>query len=142
MGGAPIEASRDTCLQQAVAECLGENEEEGGIILSKGFRYEFIKLRNVHTGTPTAVCLFEVDPQEYGDKILPKILEDGFKSFGSFHTHPTGCRALPSTTDLNKLFKGFANNFIWSPSTGEFNWFVFSHVDPDGRYHWKMWNLL
>lgn len=128
-------------IQQAMSECPGVNEEEGGVILTRNGEYEFIKLRNKHTGTPTAVGLFEVDPKEYGEKVITKF-DLGFRNYASFHTHPTGCRALPSTIDLSRLFRGFPDNFIWSPSMEELNLFSFDSLMSNQRETWCMKSIL
>ena len=113
-----LEGSLKTALQQAMVQCPGTNEEEGGVILQGPTEFEFIKLRNQHTGTPVAVGFFEADREEYGQLVIPRF-DAGLKNFASFHTHPTGCRAMPSTIDLTRLFNGFPINFICSPSMGE-----------------------
>jgi len=118
------EGSITEALRVARVECLGRHEEEGGIILRNGEVFRFIKLTNRHTGTPTAVGFFEVDPQEYAEKILP-LFNEGWKNYASFHTHPTGCRARPSMVDLTRLFNGFPDNYIWSPSFKELNQFSY-----------------
>jgi len=123
-----LDGSLREAIQQAIAQCPGENEEEGGFIVQNGEKYEFHHLVNQHTGTPVGVALYEPDQQQYGDRVIGSYSR-GFINFGSFHTHPTGCRALPSGTDLTRLFNGQPNNFIWSPSLKELNWFAFDGND-------------
>lgn len=113
-------------LHQAIFECPGEHEEEGGFIVVNNGKYEFIKIRNQHTGEPCAVGFYEADQHEYGEKVVGKLLS-GYKNFASFHTHPTGCRAFPSSIDLTRLFNGAKTNFIWSPSLNELN--QYDHLD-------------
>lgn len=126
----PLEGSLKDALQRAMTECVGDREEEGGVIVVNGENYEFIKLRNQHTGTATAVALFDGDRQEYGEKVISKF-DAGYKNFASFHTHPTGCGARPSHTDLTRLFTGFPVNFIWSPSLKELCRYDWEGVESD-----------
>lgn len=116
--------SLHAALKLAVSTCLGVNEEEGGFIVRKGDEYQFHGVTNRHTGTETAVVLYEPVAQEYGDKVIVSYGQ-GYQNFGSFHTHPTGCPARPSMTDLTRLFNGQPVNFIWSPSLREMKKYTF-----------------
>lgn len=97
----------------AVCECPHRVEEEGGIILNKDDDYVFVRIKNIHENTQTAYGLYETDLCELKTKIFPKIAE-GWKLYASFHTHPM-FGASPSSLDINKLFEGFKNNYIYSP---------------------------
>jgi hypothetical protein len=97
-------------------------EEAGGVILSKGDEFKFIRLANKHTGTVIARVLYEVDPWEYGDKVLP-ILFDGWFNHSSIHTHPQ-FQAFPSDIDIYRLFPGFGMNFIYSQKHKQLNAFI------------------
>lgn len=123
-----LDGSLRVAIQLAVRHCPGIDEEEGGFIVRREQEFEFHHVKNQHTGTPVAVGFYEPEPQEYGDKIIQSYSRR-FYNYGSFHTHPTGCRALPSMTDLTRLFNGQPHNFIWSPSLNELNWFEFAHDD-------------
>ncbi len=127
-------------LKQAVIECPGDrNEEEGGFLVSLGDAIEFHRITNQHTGTPTATGFYEPDREEYGHKVITSYAR-GARNFGSFHTHPTGCRALPSLTDLQRLFNGQPNNFIWSPSCNELLWYRYGYED-EHRVEWVINDL-
>lgn len=124
-------------IQCAKNECSSLSEEEGGVIVSKDLDYEFIKLRNQHTGNAIASGFYEADREEYGQKVIAKF-EAGFKNFASFHTHPTGFRAYPSTIDLTRLFNGFPDNFIWSPSFDEIRWYSYIRNEVGDSVSWEM----
>lgn len=123
-GKVKLEGSLREAIRLALTLCLGVQEEEGGFLVRRGPEFRFFHLVNRHTGQPHAVALYEPDPGSYGEKVIGSYGE-GFSNYGSFHTHPNGCRALPSLTDFNRLFNGQPNNFIWSPSLVELNWFEF-----------------
>lgn len=111
-----MRASLVEALRQALQECKGENEEEGGFLVKKDDdTVQFFKITNAHSGTLTARGLFEPDRAEYGEKVIASYGQ-GFKNFASFHTHPTNYPAYPSGTDVTRLFNGQPINFIWSPS--------------------------
>lgn len=134
-GEASLAPSLNDALREASLQCPGVDEEEGGILLVKDDKYTFIKLRNRHTGEPVAVGFFEADPAEYGEKVIP-LFNDGHKNFASYHTHPTGCRAMPSSVDLTRLFNGFPTNFISSPSRGELNRFTYDPSSTADEVGW------
>lgn len=122
--------SLHVALKLAVSTCLGADEEEGGFIVRKDDEYQFHRITNSHTGTPTAVGLYEPERQEYGDKVIGSYSQ-GFKNYGSFHTHPTNFPARPSFTDLTRLFNGQPVNFIWSPSLRELKKYTFLGANDD-----------
>lgn len=101
---------------QAADECSHLSEEEGGIILERAGDYTFIKIENVHKGTQTAISLYEAYKPEMG-RILFEKMKDGWRLFGSFHTHPL-FEPYPSSLDRNTLFQGFAHNVIYAPRHG------------------------
>lgn len=94
------------------------DEERGGFIIKQieTNKYEGHWITNIHTGTPVARALFTAEANEYGEKILKKVLTGKWEEYASFHTHPIGFGAIPSSIDLDKLFKGFPINYIYSPS--------------------------
>jgi proteasome lid subunit RPN8/RPN11 len=98
---------------QASLECSHPLEEEGGVILSRGDEYRFVKITNTHKNTPTAVALYEADKQELG-KCMFDLYKEGWLLFSSFHTHPQFA-PFPSNLDLNTLFQGFQHNVIYAP---------------------------
>lgn len=122
--------SLHAALKLAVDTCLGIDEEEGGFIVRRGEEYQFHRIINSHTGTPTAIGLYEPNRQEYGDKVIGSYGK-GFQNFGSFHTHPTNFPARPSITDLTRLFNGQPVNFIWSPSLRELKQYTFRIANED-----------
>lgn len=97
-------------------------EEVGGVILSKGDEFKFILLSNKHTGDTIARVLYEVDPSEYGEKVMPALL-DGWFNHSSVHTHPQ-FQAFPSDIDIKWLFPGFGMNFIYSQKYKQLNAFI------------------
>ena len=102
----------------AQLSCTPElNEEEGGFIIhnDKTGEFEFHKVTNANTGEKIARVLFTADAQEYGDKVLTKVLTGKWVEYASFHTHPRGCEPYPSKVDLTQLFKGFPINYIYAP---------------------------
>lgn len=98
-------------------------EEEGGFILKREDEYLFVKVKNANTGTEVALVLFTADRAEFGTKVIPH-QKDGWIIWASFHSHP-GNSVMPSSTDLTKLFKGFPNNFIYSPKSKKLNWYQY-----------------
>lgn len=92
------------------------DEEEGGIILMKDDVFEFIKITNTNTGTPTALVLYSLDRDEFGEKVLSKLL-NGWNIYASFHSHP-GVSTSPSLIDLQYLFSSFPRHYIYSPLGG------------------------
>jgi len=111
-------------------------EEQGGFILKSPDKedYEFIPVTSDMHSNPGAVGLYVANTEEFGNKILAKTI-DGFKIHASFHTHPVGMRALPSSTDLSELFTSFPINYIYAPFR-ELNRFTYN----DGE--WEMHNVL
>lgn len=128
-------------IQQAVCQCPGINEEEGGFILRKEENFEFVKISNQHTGTSAAAYFYEANRTEYGSKVISKY-NDGFKNHASFHTHPLGCRARPSMTDLSRLFNGAPCNFIWSPSFRELIRYIYISGLDASVTSWAMADIL
>ena len=98
---------------EASFECSHPSEEEGGVILSKGDVYKFVKIPNTHRNTDTAISLYEADRVALG-KMMFEMYKDGWVSFASFHTHPQ-FPPYPSGIDLNILFQGFEHNVIYAP---------------------------
>jgi proteasome lid subunit RPN8/RPN11 len=98
---------------QASVECSHPSEEEGGVILAKAGEYRFIKIKNTHRNTATAISLYEADRVELG-KCMFDMLKNGWEIFSSFHTHPQ-FPPYPSGVDLNVLFQGFKHNVIYAP---------------------------
>src|ERR1035437_9417983 len=92
------------------------NEEQGGFIIKKSNEdnYKFIPVKNENTGTPIALALYIAEPVEFGQKVLLTMLDD-WEVYASYHTHPKGMRAMPSHTDLTKLFTSFPINYIYAP---------------------------
>jgi proteasome lid subunit RPN8/RPN11 len=105
---------------EAASACPHRREEEGGIVLAKDNEYQFVKVKNIHEGTDTAVGLYETDQAELKDRVLSKVGE-GWKLFASFHTHPEFSPA-PSSLDLGKLFNGFKYNVIYAPRMDMFSY--------------------
>jgi hypothetical protein len=108
-------------LTGAAIDCPNRNEEEGGVILinHKKKEYCFVKVRNLHEGTPTAYGLYVADPEEFGGRVIP-MLSKGWELYASFHTHPQ-FPCTPSQLDYNKLFQGFKYNYIYSSRDLEFS---------------------
>lgn len=119
--------SLNQALLSAVDICEADalREEVGGFLLhqQKTQTCKFVRVSNIHAGTGRAGGLYEAEREAFGRDVLALTLVDGWRVVASFHTHPTGCAARPSGTDLAFLFKGFRNNIIWSPSLGELNLF-------------------
>ena len=142
LGSRTLPPALQAAVDEARAQCPGVDEEEGGLILVKDDVYKFVKLRNKHTGETVAVGFIEFDPAEYGEKII-SLFNDGWRNHSSFHTHPTGCRALPSMIDLTRLFNGFPVNYIWSPSREELSEFTYAGVClEDGKTAWDYRGVL
>lgn len=101
-------------LIKARKSCENPLEEEGGVVMHLDYdKYEFIKIKNVHAGSATAIGLYEADSIEFSEKAISK-MKDGWKLYASFHTHPT-FPPQPSSLDVSTLFQGFKYNFIYSP---------------------------
>ena len=107
-------------MMRAATLCGKSSEEEGGIIIARENECEFVKVKNVHTGTMTAGGLYEASRDELSLKVISRV-KDGWKFFASFHTHPTFSPS-PSQLDFNKLFQSFKHNIIYSPYQGMFSW--------------------
>ena len=135
-GWVKLDGSLRAAVQLATQQCLGATEEEGGFIVHRDGEYQFHHITNQHTGQPIAVAFYEPSREEYGEKVIGAYAQ-GFRNFGSFHTHPTGNRALPSLVDLTRLFNGQPNNLIWSPSLALLNWYKFDHANK-AETTWKM----
>lgn len=97
----------------ASERCSHPVDEEGGLILNRDNDYCYIHINNIHAATPRAVGLYEADTGMFATSVLPK-LQDGWKMFSSFHTHPR-FSADPSSLDFAKLFQGFKHNIIYAP---------------------------
>lgn len=104
---------------RAAVLCGQSNEEEGGIILKKDADFLFHKIKNIYTGSNTAIGLYEADEFEFKNLIVPEIAK-GWKMYGSFHTHPS-FSATPSSLDMSKLFLGFKHNFIYATERNIFS---------------------
>ena len=104
-------------------------EEQGGFILKeKGLaNYKFIPVKNANTGAAEALCLYIADRQQFNNEVLLLTIDGEWEIYASYHTHPEGCRAMPSNTDLTKLFEGFPTNYIYSPNK-ELNRFDYQAV--------------
>ena len=111
-------------------------EEQGGFILKENDQdnYEFVSVSNEITGTPRAISLYIANTQEFNNRVALRTLDDAWCVYASYHTHPVGMRALPSSIDLNMLFTSFPTNFIYAPER-ELNRFDYDNNDPD--YSWK-----
>lgn len=97
-------------------------EEAGGVILSKGDEFKFIRLANKNSGNCIARVLYEVNPYEYGEKVIPVLME-GWFNHSSIHTHPQ-FQAFPSNIDIAQLFPSFGMNFIYSQKYKQLNAFL------------------
>lgn len=118
------------CLLQAILHYDDSLiEEQGGFILRKSNsdEYKFIPIRNQNTGTPIAVGLYIADTAEFNEKVALPTLDDEWEVYASYHTHPVGMRALPSHTDLTKLFTSFPRNYIYAPGK-ELNKFTYRNL--------------
>jgi hypothetical protein len=123
-------------LDEAIGLCTSNDDEQGGVILSKvggegpyGKRidYQFVHLRNANTGLPLAKSLWTADRNEYAKKVIP-LFKDGWRHFASFHTHPKW-PAIPSKIDLTELFPGFPINYIYSGIDNDLGRFEFDDTD-------------
>lgn len=104
---------------KAAKECSSfEDYEEGGIIFEKNGEFKFEKIDNIHHGTSRGISLYEVYTPYFG-KLISEQVQDGWKLFASFHTHPS-FSAQPSKIDLDYLFKGYKYNVIYSHPTDTF----------------------
>lgn len=93
-------------------------EEQGGFILQhkNGVDWKFVPVRSLVAGTRQAAGLYLADPEAYAELICGKDgLAGGWRPFASFHTHPPGYGPIPSQLDINKLFRSFPTNIIFSP---------------------------
>ena len=75
--------------------------------------YKFIKVTNAMTGMSPARSLFVAETKEFGEILA--ITDKEWDIFASYHTHPSGMQAFPSSIDINKLFSSFPINFIYAP---------------------------
>jgi len=119
------------------------NEEQGGFIVKirNKEEYRFIPIRNSNTGTPTALVLYTADVAEFNEKIAMPMLDGEWSVYASFHTHPKGMRALPSSRDLTELFTSFATNYIYAPGK-ELNMFDYNAKPEFGCYNWNTSNIM
>jgi len=115
-------------LRDAKSSCnLSLNEEQGGFILKAldTEEYKYIPVRNQNTGTLKARGLYIADRLEFGKNVLGETIADDWDLFASFHTHPWGCPAMPSSMDLAELFTSFPVNFIYAPESDTLNMFTY-----------------
>lgn len=106
-------------LKEAITICKWNGEEEGGFILKKDSGYKFVKIDNGYSGQLCAAGLYIATPEQYGLKVITLQNKEGYIPSASFHTHPDGCGAWPSSIDLKNIFRGFPINFIYAPSKNE-----------------------
>ena len=135
----PIQ-SLNHCLLSAILHYNNElDEEQGGFIIKEAGEdnYEFIPITNQISGTPTAIGLYIAEPGEFNSKVLVRTLDDIWSVFASYHTHPKGMRAIPSSIDINNLFTSFPVNFIYAPDK-ELNRYDFI----SGNVGWKFTNKM
>ena len=122
-------------LRQAANTCFEEGkEEEGGFILKKGDDFHFIKVWNANRGNPIAVALYTADREYFGKVVVP-FFSKGWELWGSFHSHP-GTSVAPSGTDINRLFRGHPNNFIYSPKSKRMVWYKYTPDIGNGQSGW------
>jgi proteasome lid subunit RPN8/RPN11 len=116
------------------------NEEQGGFILKRTGKdeYVFVPVTNSISGTPGAVALYIADTTEFNNKVLLKT-EDGWEVYASYHTHPIGMRAMPSSIDISMLFTSFPINFIYAPEK-ELNRFDYADYVQYGK-RWACSNI-
>jgi len=110
--------SLNQCLLQLVSACdLKCGEEQGAFIIQREgvAEYEAYWVTNINSGTPRASGLYTANRDEYGEKILKKVLTGDWFEYASFHTHPRGFGSYPSIMDLRQLFTGFPINYIYAP---------------------------
>ena len=129
-------------LRAAISEtdATGLNEEQGGFILKKDNQFAFHLVRNSNTGTPRAVGLYTADKNEMGKKVLTNVMA-GWDVYASFHTHPKGFPAMPSTVDIRELFTGHPTNFIYAPQEKTLNRFTLETDDSNGDRFWSFANI-
>jgi proteasome lid subunit RPN8/RPN11 len=96
----------------AADQCDHPLEEEGGVLLARKDDYRFVKIKNKHKGSHTAISLYEADKLELG-KLLFDRYKEGWEICASFHTHPS-FSPYPSNLDLDTLFQGFKHNVIYA----------------------------
>jgi proteasome lid subunit RPN8/RPN11 len=91
-------------------------EEQGGFILraTKEDNFKFVPVKNSITGTKQAVALYVADIDEYNNNVALLTENDEWEIYASYHTHPLGMRAMPSHTDITKLFTSFPVNYIYA----------------------------
>lgn len=125
-------------LQDAIRQCSGiRYEEDGGVLVeSPDGKVSFVHLANSLSGQARAGVLYMPSPEEYGRRVVSRFGE-GLLTVASFHTHPNGMPALPSGIDLRYLFRGFPQNYIWSPEKRDLRRYAFV---PDARSsgRWRM----
>lgn len=113
-----LNPSLKRALLHAKEELTNPNEEEGGFILFKDGVYKFVHISNEYSGTPSASALYRACPDEVGNHVVAE-LNNGWKMYATYHTHPTNYPAYPSGTDLTRLFLACPVNYIASPSLGQ-----------------------
>ena len=100
-------------LIRAADECTNIKEEEGGIILERDGDYKFIRIKNKYEGTSKAYGLYETDKEQLQELLKKHVMEEGWKLYASFHTHPTFSPS-PSSLDVSALFGSFKYNYIYA----------------------------
>ena len=123
----PSKNSLHRCLLTAILSYDETNpEEQGGFILKKNDEpvWEFVPVKNSQAGTTQARGLYVADQIEFNNKVALRTIDDDYEVYASFHTHPQGMRALPSTIDIRYLFKNFSRHYIYAYGK-ELNEFLF-----------------
>jgi hypothetical protein len=112
-------------------------EEDGGVLVrDPAGLVSFIYLANSLAGTPEAAGLYVPSPEEYGRRVVSGFGR-GLLTFASIHVHPGWIPALPSTTDLTYLFRGFPENYIWAERGRDLRRYTYEPVD-----RWRMQRVL
>ena len=117
-------------------------EEQGGFILKykDDDNFEFIPVTNKLTGTNGARGLYIAEDQEFYNKVAFRTVDDNCEIYASYHTHPKGMRALPSSIDLTQLFLNFPINYIYAPEK-ELNQFKFNPNAGEDEFDWTKTNV-
>lgn len=118
-----VSGTHKEALEAAIEYCKCEEsnpnqEEVGGFILYQQaldgeHSFEFVAVTNANKGTPTAFGLYTADKAEFGKLVVSKLIT-GAHIYASFHYHPGGYGANPSSIDLYQLFQTFKRNYIYS----------------------------
>jgi proteasome lid subunit RPN8/RPN11 len=132
------------CLLSAISYYNPDlHEEQGGFILKvpKQDHYEFVPITNKLTGTSGAAGLYIAEQAEFDEKVQLRSFDEDLDIFASFHTHPIGMRAMPSSIDINMLFTSFPINFIYAHNK-ELNRFDFNPQAKPGEFKWRYTNVM